>query len=53
MLLVLSSADVHELLPYAELAEVMRAALAVEDLAAAAHAYRKARASGAGVWVDF
>jgi ornithine cyclodeaminase/alanine dehydrogenase-like protein (mu-crystallin family) len=27
--------------------------LAVEDLAAAAHAYRKARASGAGVWIDF
>lgn len=27
--------------------------LAVEDLAAAAHAFRKARAAGAGVWVDF
>jgi ornithine cyclodeaminase/alanine dehydrogenase-like protein (mu-crystallin family) len=27
--------------------------LAVEDLAAAAHAYRKARAAGVGTWVDF
>jgi alanine dehydrogenase len=27
--------------------------LAVEDLAAAAHAYRKARAAGAGTPVDF